>query len=221
MTPAGYHRGFEPAAVRDYTRWFAAQELAWTMRYRRVPLNKTPADLWVYQELISALRPRTVIEFGTWKGGTTLFLADLLDVNRIDYGLVVSVDVDPEIKPPHERIIYLAGDSMDPEIFRTIVARCHRYAPVLVIEDSDHTFSHVRAELGLYCSMVTPGSYFIVEDTGMGYTDAVELPEVARAVADFLATHPEFEVDWAAERFGHTTCRGGFLRRKTALKHYL
>jgi hypothetical protein len=48
--------------------------------YRGIPTYKCPTDMWVYQELIDDLRPDLVVETGTFRGGSALFLADRLEV---------------------------------------------------------------------------------------------------------------------------------------------
>jgi cephalosporin hydroxylase len=87
----------------------------------------------------------------------------------------------------------------------------------MVILDSDHARDHVLEELRIYSSLVSPGSYLVVEDTnvnghpvfrehGPGPMEAVEL---------FLAETGEFEVDAAREKFFLTFNPRGFLRKKT------
>lgn len=68
---------------------------------------------------------------------------------------------------------------------------------------------------------MTPGSYLVVFDEVM--TLVADAPNASptwaednpsEAIADFLETHPEFEVDREYERLGVSYCLGGFLRRK-------
>ena len=55
-----------------------------------VPTQKCPLDLWVYQEIIFELRPDVIVECGTCKGGSALFLASMCDMVR--NGRVFSID---------------------------------------------------------------------------------------------------------------------------------
>ena len=97
---------------------------------------------------------------------------------------------------------------------------------VLVIHDADHSRAAVARDLALYAPMVTPGSYLIVEDSVQGipgFSSAVNrdygefaLPDTnspLQGIADFLSTHPEFEVDARRERYILTSNPLGFLRR--------
>src|SRR5437868_4592774 len=72
---------------------------------------KTPMDLMVYQEILFERRPELIIETGSYKGGSALFLACMCDI--LDHGQVVSVDVEPAGDlPEHPRITWLTGDSV-------------------------------------------------------------------------------------------------------------
>lgn len=219
MTREEYCRPFDPV-VKAYAHWygFAPRELWQTMTWRGVPALKTPSDLWIYQELLTKIRPGLIIEFGSNIGGTAVFLGDVLTLLDVPKAKVLTIDVkDYEGRTPHRRVIYLQGNPATEEAVMDIVslAVTHSQGPVLIIEDADHTYETSAKLLELYSPLVTPGSYYVVEDTGLGYYDDEPLPGVARAVLEFVNTHPEFSVDWECERFGHTIAHGGFLRRAT------
>jgi cephalosporin hydroxylase len=197
----------------------------WTF-WRGVPTLKCPLDLWIYQELLWLVRPELVVELGTWAGGTATFLADMMDLHGANATCgVVTVDVlDDEafrshvdgyqekaphqvrIRPAHPRVTYVHGSSVD----SPIVDRIHRLAPektrVLVIADSDHSEAHALQELELYHDIVTPGSWFVMEDT--------DGPGPRGAVGRFLAGHPDFFADSQCEKLHMTFNPGGYLRRR-------
>src|SRR5262249_13781518 len=116
------------------------------------------------------------------------------------------------IRPEHPRITQLIGSSTDPAIVEQVVAAAQGLGCVLVIADSDHSREHTYAELASYYSLVTPGSYFIMEDTNI----PMEGPR--QAVEVFLQQHPEFEADMTPEKFFLTFNPGGYLRRKEILR---
>jgi hypothetical protein len=59
-----------------------------------------------------------------------------------------------------------------------------------------------------HADLVTPGSYFIMEDTNI-------VPEGPRVAVDrFLAEHSEFEVDHTREKFFLTFNPHGFMRKR-------
>lgn len=180
------------------------------------PIWQNVFDLWTIQETISELRPSLLIECGTNRGGSSLFFAHLLDL--LGEGRIITVDVERLHELSHPRITYLIGSSTSPEIFELVrkeAAACG--GPILVILDSDHSQSHVRAELNLYAPLVTPGSYCLVQD---GVIDSLPIfsadrPGPLPAIEDFLRTNTDFEVDHErSERFLITHHPKGWLRRK-------
>ena len=85
----------------------------------------------------------------------------------------------------------------------------------LVILDSDHSKSHVRAELNIFAAWVSVGSYMIVEDTNLNghptYATFGEGP--FEAVQEFLAVNANFISDRSKEKFLMTFNPRGYLRR--------
>jgi cephalosporin hydroxylase len=200
--------GHQPR-VKSFTETAGAQ-----MQWCKRGLWKSPFDLWTYQEIIAQVRPSRIVEFGTHRGGTALFLAHMLDVCQID-GRVLSVDVvDYQYKPEHPRLRYLVASSVSAQAEQLVRKFCCDQT-VLIIEDSDHSYEHVHRELELYSSLVTPGSYFIVEDTYYRLAPDQWDQSPARACMEFVNAHEDqWEVDWAREQFGVSICHGGYLRRK-------
>jgi cephalosporin hydroxylase len=155
-----------------------------------------------------------IVETGTNRGGTSLFLATMCDL--IGHGRVISIDIteaSPEL-PVHERVQFVGGvSSTDPALDLEALGVRGR---VMVILDSGHRRDHVRAELERYAPLVAPGCYLVVEDTclnghpvlpdyGPGPMEALEL---------FVTAHPEFEIDRERERNLLTFHPRGFLRRR-------
>lgn len=195
-----------------YMRWKSGSDTI-NVSWLGWPALKCPLDLWVYQELIVRQRPEVIVETGTRLGGSAYFLASILDL--VGSGEVVTVDIKahPGL-PSHPRIRYLTGSSSTEEVRATIGEivdgrRC------LVILDSDHSRDHVLAELRLYASLVSVGSYVIVEDTNVnGHPTLPDFgPGPWEAVEAFLAEDDRFERDTDMERFLLTLNPGGYLRR--------
>lgn len=130
-------------------------------QWEGVIVRKWPEDMLNYAEVIFECKPEIIVETGTWKGGSTLYFARLLDA--LGCGQVVSIDVLPGPFPQHPRIAYLQGSSTDD----AIVAKVKEMAGdkrCMVVLDSLHTRQHVKWELHKYHSLVTPGQYLVVED---------------------------------------------------------
>lgn len=180
------------------------------------PIWQNVFDLWTIQETIVELRPDLLIECGTNRGGSSLFFAHLMDL--LGQGSIVTIDVVKLHEHAHPRTTYLLGSSTAPDIVEQVregAAAAH--GPVMVILDSDHSRSHVAAELEIYAPLVTPGSCCLVQD---GVIDTLPMMAGARpgplpAIDAFVANHPEFEIDHQrCERFLISHHPRGWLRRK-------
>ena len=186
------------------------QELSWL----GVPLQKNPLDLWIYQEIISEIRPALIIETGTLRGGSALYLAHLCDL--LGKGEVISIDIGPQPNlPDHPRVRFLRGSSVAPHIIDQVKSLAGALEPVLVILDSDHAAPHVSSELDAYSPLVTPESYLIVEDTNVNGHPVMPShgPGPMEAVREFLKTHREFQPDSYRERLMLTLNPLGYLKR--------
>jgi cephalosporin hydroxylase len=204
--------------VQAFNReWYGAETETWkTMTWLGVPLLKNPCDLWLYQQLLWDIRPRWIIETGSWLGGSALYLASIAALAGFECE-VISIDIEYNAaRPVHAGIHYLLGDSADPATAEAVVQRVARApGPRLVILDSDHAAPHVLAELRLYAPLVTRGSYLICEDCNLGREVIPDFgPGPAEAVEQWLGEqHLGFDVDRSCERLGLTWNNGGYLRR--------
>ncbi|MGH2951074.1 MAG: CmcI family methyltransferase [Solirubrobacterales bacterium] len=207
--------------VRDWLRDYL-EEVEGQRRWMGVPALKNPLDAWVYQEIVCELRPQAVVELGSAYGGSTLFFCHLLDLLGIE-GEVISVDfvhLESErarFLAEHERIVKVGGDTRDPEVIEQVRARCAGRR-TLIVHDASHIGSVVLEDLRNYSPLVTPGSYFIVED---GVADLIRPrrggpvnPGPMWAVRRFLRESDAFEVDLERERHLITYNPQGFLRRR-------
>jgi cephalosporin hydroxylase len=174
-------------------------------------------DLWTIQEAISELRPALLIETGTYRGGSALFYAQLLDALD-DQGRVITVDVERLHDLDHPRVMALTGSSTAREILEQVESAARGAAgPVMVILDSDHSEAHVRRELEAYGPLVTPGSLLLAQD---GIIDELFMFRAGRpgplpAIRAFLHAHPEFVADERLNgRFLASQHPSGWLRRR-------
>lgn len=191
-----------------------------------VPIIQTPEDIVAMQQVLWRIRPDVVVECGLAHGGGLLLYASILEM--VGKGRVVGVDVEIrkynrlaiEGHPISRRISLIEGSSVAGETVERVRGSIRAGDAVMVVLDSNHSRAHVREELERYAPLVTPESYMIVFDTvmplvadapraGKGWSEDNPL----EAVRDFLASHPEFEVDPSHHRLGVTHAHGGMLRR--------
>jgi len=177
---------------------------------------KNPLDTWIYQELIYTIKPDIIIEIGSYEGGTTLYFANMLDI--LGKGKVISIDIDrSNFKAKHDRMILIDGDSASPEVFSAVAKLCEN-KKILVIHDGAHDKEHVIKDLTLYSTLVSVGSYLIVEDTivdlfeeGDGLGTHYEGP--LSAITEFVKTNNNYVIDDDCERYLLTYNQRGFLKR--------
>jgi cephalosporin hydroxylase len=186
-------------------------------RWMGVKAYKSPLDAWILQEILFEVKPDVVVEIGSAEGGSTLYIASLMDL--IGKGKVLSIDIDrTRFAAVHSRNVTLTGDSSSAPIVSQATEVC-RGQSVLVVHDGDHRKEPVLRDLEAYAPLVSVGSYLIVEDgvidlfrPGDGIGGFGDGPLAASE--DFLARHPEFEVDASRERYLATYNPRGYLRRK-------
>jgi cephalosporin hydroxylase len=186
-------------------------------KWMKTNILKCPLDLWVYQEIICELHPDYIIETGTYVGGSALYLAHLLDI--INHGNIITIDINDAKGPKHNRIQYLKGRSIEADILQVVYNLVKNSKTIMIILDSDHRKNNVYCEMHYYASLVSLGSYLIVEDTNLnGHPIHWNIGPGSNegpyeAVTEFLTTHPEFEIDKTREKFMMTQNPNGYLKK--------
>jgi len=208
------------------------------------PIIQYPQDIVAIQELLWRIKPDLVLETGIAHGGSLILSASMLTL--LDYCdaveraqplnyksagrrvLGVDIDIRPhnraaiEAHPLAHRIDMIEGSSIDPAIVAQVHERVRRFGRVLVVLDSNHTHSHVLAELEAYAPLVSVGSYCVVFDTVIEDRPRGSFPgrpwgkgnNPKTAVQEFLKTHPEFQIDETIEnKLLITVAPGGYLKR--------
>ena len=211
---ADYRRRWDPGLRRWLIRYHTDllfEKISWM----GVPARKMVLDAWLYQQIIHALRPEIIIEIGNAEGGSTLYLANLLDL--VGSGDVIAVDIDhSQFRVRHPRITTVTGDSAAPETLARVEAMA-RGRQGLVIHDGDHNHEHVLADLRAYAKFIQPGGYLIVEDTVIDLFKAGDgLGSVngpLGAVEQFVQEDPRFQIDSECEQFVLTFNPRGYLKR--------
>lgn len=182
--------------------------------YFGIPCQRSPTDFWIYQEIIFALKPDVIVEIGNYCGGSALSLAHLCDL--LGKGQVIAVDIDHSrlhsTATSHPRISFITGDAC--AAFDEVAAKCRSAETILVIEDSSHEYQNTLDVLTKYSSLVTLGSYLIVEDSICHHGLAVgPNPGPYEAISSFIACNQQFRVDRAKEAFLITWNPKGYLQR--------
>jgi cephalosporin hydroxylase len=177
--------------------------------------RKMVLDAWVYQQIIYEVKPDFIIEIGNAEGGSTKFLANMLDL--LGHGQVIAVDIDHSLfEIEHPRVHKITGDSLAAETLDR-VAQITAGGRGVVIHDGDHSREHVLSDLRAYAKFVAVGSYFIVEDTVIDLFRAGDgLGTVGGplgAVEQFVREDSSFQIDTSREYFLITFNPRGYLKR--------
>jgi cephalosporin hydroxylase len=225
---------------REWIARSAQHKYVYNWRWCGLPIIQLPPDVLVTQEIVWEVRPDVIVETGVARGGSLTFSASLLAM--LDAAEATGrtpattprrvIGIDIEIRPhnrqaieahPFARMIELVeGSSVAPETVAAVRGRVRPGARVLVILDSNHTHDHVLGELEAYAGLVTPGSYCVVQDTGIEFTAPGTFPDRSwgrgnsplSAIAAWLPGHPEFVVDSSIDhKLQISSSPGGYLRR--------
>ena len=177
-------------------------------------VDKNPLDLWIFQEIIYEIKPDIIIEAGTFKGGSALYMANLMD--NMHHGKLITIDIEKQADlPVHPRIQYLLGSSTSAEIVAKVKSAIGPQDKVMVVLDSDHRSPHVLRELLIYSKIVTKGSYLILEDTDVnGHPVFPDFgPGPMEALREYLKDHSDLEIDKSREKYLVTFNPNGYLRK--------
>jgi len=203
------------AADEFHKLYYYSLDQTWNNTYwMNVPLLKCPLDVWIYQEIIVEQKPDVIIECGTARGSSALFMAHICDM--VGSGKIITIDIKhEENRPQHKRVTYLTGSSISPEIVKQVKSAIGENDKVMVFLDSDHTMAHVLSELRIYNSLVSKGSYLIVEDSNVnGHpVEPSHGPGPMEAIDKFLSENKDFIVDKKREKFFLTFNPNGYLKR--------
>jgi cephalosporin hydroxylase len=215
-TNAGEHPALIPdevklAAIESVWSHQAWQEATWLGH----PVNRYPADLHVYQELIAQVRPSLVVLAGDddGLGGRALFVASVCD--QLGHGHVAAVGRgDSPRRPGHPRITYLEGAPESPAVAEEVATLAPGPPDALVIIGLG-AMGRVASAFRRYAHLVPVGGYVVVENTVVNGRPAAPGfgPGPYEAVEAILASGSEFVPDSGAERYMLTFNRTGYLKR--------
>ena len=90
--------------------------------WRGVSIMKDPLSLTANQQLLWELKPKTVFEFGAYKGGSALWTADMLKMFGCK-SRVISSDIDLSLLDP------LARESPDVEFIEGNLFHVEKFFP--------------------------------------------------------------------------------------------
>ena len=221
-------------AAKDFMLQSVDARYSFNFSWMGRPIIQYPQDIIAVQELIWDIKPDLIIETGVAHGGSAVFFASLLELNALIGGpkdaevWCVEIDLRSHNRealvahPMYPRLKIFDGSSVDEKIASVIAEKATKCQRVMVVLDSNHTHEHVLGELNLFAPLVSVGSYCVVFDTvieDLGGVEFVDRPwgkgdNPKTAVAEFLKTNSDFEVDRVIdEKLLISAAPGGYLKR--------
>ena len=138
--------------------------------YKGLKTAKDPFDFALYPMLLWRERPRTIIEIGSFNGGSAVWLSDVMRIIGAPC-VIHSIDVNPVTGVSAPGVTFHLGDAykldelLDDKFMNALTR------PLLVIEDADHSTDSTLAVLHFFDRWLRQGEYILVEDgilTDMG-----------------------------------------------------
>ncbi len=171
------------------------------------PIIQLPEDMIRIQELIYDIKPDLIIETGVAHGGSLIFYASLC--KAMEKGRVVGIDI--EIRAHNRKAIeehflgsfitLIEGSSTAAETVTQTEKLVQGCQTVMVILDSNHSYSHVLKELELYSPMVTKNSYIVATDGIMAFLKGAprsqpdwDTNNPKNAAEDFAKKNPGYQI---------------------------
>ena len=135
--------------------------------HRGLQILKGPEDLLIYQQMFWHIKPRTVIELGTFAGGSAIWMGDMFKTVELDCHCY-SVDIDHSLLPEEARkmkpdnVTFLLGDCNEIDKTLTPEMLSKLPHPIIVMDDA-----HVNTynNLCYFHKYLQVGDYVVVEDT--------------------------------------------------------
>ncbi len=155
---------FSAAFFNNYCQ--KIKEAKWNHhKWKGLTLMKDPMTLSVYMMILQELKPKTILEFGTFDGGSALWMEDLINSLQFECD-IHTFDINQErIKLPSYSKVKshkLDNNKIKEFVIQRSVLFENMKSPILMIEDSHENAVEVIKSIDPF---LKSGDYLIVEDT--------------------------------------------------------
>jgi cephalosporin hydroxylase len=184
-------------------------------KYRGIITQKCPFDYVLYQMILNEIKPDLVIEIGTNQGGSCLYMADLMEINK--FGEIHTIDIEDNVTSPlidnHNRIKRFLNGYQNYDLNLT-----NSFERILIIDDGSHQRVDVEEAFQKFKDLVSVGSYYIIEDgvlTELGYESNYGGGPL-KAIEKIIDKNKNFIIDRKWSNFFGTNATfnpNGFLKR--------
>jgi len=152
-----FKSGFGKRFLKKY------QEGTLSYKYKDKLCIKSPIDIAIYLRLIYDLKPRTIIEIGSKEGGSALLFKDIITLYDLECH-IWSIDINPLTELIIPGVTFIEGDINNMEKSLTERHWASFKEPVLIVEDSEHTYDACLSCLNYFGKRMGKGDMIIIED---------------------------------------------------------
>jgi cephalosporin hydroxylase len=124
-------------------------------KWKGLTLMKDPMSLTIYQQLIQDLKPKTILEFGAYEGGSALWMKDLCKSLNLNTR-VITIDNNFNLNLKDIEFIKLDVNEIKNFNFGKLES------PMIVIEDCHHNISGIVEKVDKFMKI---GDFLIIEDS--------------------------------------------------------
>jgi len=134
-------------------------------KWKGLTLMKDPMTLSIYMMMIQEIKPKTILEFGTYDGGSALWMEDTIKSLSLECD-IHTFDINKErVKLPEDSKIkfhMLDNNKINEFINQRSILFEYMERPILMIEDSHENAAELVRSLDPF---LKSGDYLIIEDT--------------------------------------------------------
>ena len=174
-------------------------------KWKGLTLMKDPMSLSIYMMMIQDIKPKTILEFGTYDGGSALWMEDNMKSLSLDCE-IHTFDINQErIKLPKDSEIKshkLDNYKIHEFIEQNRILFDKLESPILMIEDSHQNAKELIQAIDPF---LRSGDYLIIEDTldRKKYQDTIESEEGIKSMnyevdtyyCDFWGTNNSWNIN--------------------------
>jgi cephalosporin hydroxylase len=177
-----------------------------SLKYPAISPVQVRSELVEYARIVAELRPKTVLEIGTFRGGT-LFIHSRLATSS---ATLISIDLPGSLPgriwrwmhtpifkrftQKQQKLHLLRADSHDRGTLNTVSRLLNGQQLDLLFIDGDHSYGGVRADFEMYSPLVRPGGVIAFHDIAVRSLP-IEVPiEVGQLWNEIKASYRHREI---------------------------
>ncbi|MEQ8910232.1 MAG: CmcI family methyltransferase [Vicingaceae bacterium] len=147
-------------SVADSNVLNQSQGIHQALSWKGLPLMKSTFDYSIYSQLLWNVKPKTIIELGSGSGASAIWMADLLNLYKID-NHIYSIDIN-KVEQEYNGVSFLQADLKNISECLPQTQLKKKPHPWLVIHDA-----HVHHEylMDYFVPYFEVNDYFVVEDS--------------------------------------------------------